>query len=552
MSWCLPKYIAEDFKNKVDRGVIDIKKLSNMTSGERRNFFETFVGKENAKQLNASFESKLLLKSQQKALEGWVDKMSGLKPELKRDTLARIQRLQAVLEPKQMDEFLSDFIEQKLGMKVTYTEATAISKLAQEVKAKKDKDPHSVEYGLAKVAFDDFVSTLKTRAETIHLKDYLTNPLSTIWKTIKVAPGVTKSFKASLDHSALFLQGWKMLCTHPAMWFKSAAKSFGVMWDSFIGNNPLDMFHAITVSDPLYDVMKRAKLDVYGVREESFPSAIPNRFWILGRFYKTAEAGFVYFNQKNRVDVFRYYYYLAKKSGVDVEDVDQLQSIAKLCNSLTARGHLGKIEPIASTLNNVFFSPRNLKANFDVLTAHVFQKRVSNFVRIQAAKNLFKIIVTTAIVLAIADALDDKSVDWDARSANFGKIKKKNTRFDVTGGMGSIVVLARRFTSWSIKSSTTGKITKLNTGKPYSPTVMDISVNFFSNKFSPTAALMRDIFLTGTDFEGKPIKASNAVADLIVPLGIQNTYDTLKDPNSADAIAVILADTFGIAANTYK
>jgi len=39
-----------------------------------------------------------------------------------------------------------------------------------------------------------------------------------------------------------------------------------------------------------------------------------------------------------------------------------------------------------------------------------------------------------------------------------------NTRFDITGGMGSLVTLASRLAKQSSKSSTTGIVTKFGTG----------------------------------------------------------------------------------------
>jgi hypothetical protein len=47
---------------------IDPAKLADMTSAERRDFFTKIVGEDDAKDVNALFESKLLLKNQQTGL----------------------------------------------------------------------------------------------------------------------------------------------------------------------------------------------------------------------------------------------------------------------------------------------------------------------------------------------------------------------------------------------------------------------------------------------------------------------------------------------------
>lgn len=170
-----------------------------------------------------------------------------------------------------------------------------------------------------------------------------------------------------------------------------------------------------------------------------------------------------------RADVFEKYYKMAEASGVNVNDPAQLKDIGKLVNSLTGRGYLGQAEKVAGVVNNIFFSPRFMKANIDTLTAHQLSQGVTPFVRKQAAKNLLKIATATAGILYTAEAIRPGSVDFDPRSTDFGKIKIGNTRFDVTGGMSSLVVLGARLLPtmhdgvWGQYAKTsTGKMTNLN------------------------------------------------------------------------------------------
>jgi hypothetical protein len=66
-SFCLIKEKADEFKKALVSGKIDIEKMIDATSSERREIFEKFFGeKDIAKEVNALFESKLLLKNQKK------------------------------------------------------------------------------------------------------------------------------------------------------------------------------------------------------------------------------------------------------------------------------------------------------------------------------------------------------------------------------------------------------------------------------------------------------------------------------------------------------
>ena len=63
MAYCLIPSLAEKFKLAMKSGEIHPDKLSIMSSKERQALFKKFVG-EDAPNVNALFESKLLLKNQ--------------------------------------------------------------------------------------------------------------------------------------------------------------------------------------------------------------------------------------------------------------------------------------------------------------------------------------------------------------------------------------------------------------------------------------------------------------------------------------------------------
>lgn len=546
-NYCLPKFAADTFKSKLKDGTIDPAKLTDMTSEERRSFFTDIVGKENAPDVNALFESKLLLKNQQQGIINWAKQVSGLKPEVQADILSKVNKMTEVLQPKELDSFLNDLANKRLGTEVTAEEASKLVELSKKIEETKGGTDR-MEYGRARVAFSDYVADLKNQANKLTLKEYATSP----GKVVENTAGLTKSLKASLDNSAIFRQGWKTMFTNPSIWAKNAAQSFADIAKTIGGKEVLKEVRADILSRPTYDLMKKAKLAI-GTTEEAFPTTLPEKIPVLGRLYKASENAYTGFIYRMRADVFDKYLEIAKKAGVDVTDKTQLESIGKLVNSLTGRGTLSKFglsEAGGNTINNLFFSPRFLSSNIDTLTAHQFGKGVTPFVRVQAAKNLVKIIGGTTAILAIANAISPGSVETDPRSSDFGKIKIGNTRFDVSGGMSSIITLLSRLGTLSSKSSTTHKVTPLNSGKYGAQTGMDVLLNFAQGKLAPLPSVGADV-IRGQDFNGNKPTIANEASNLLVPLPISNYLQLKNDPNSANDFVGVMADYLGIGANDY-
>lgn len=543
---CIPKEIVKKFVEKLQSGELNPDILRIKDSETRRSIFAEFMSPEEAKSVNALFESKMTLKNWQAGMITWIKTVAGLRPEVRRDMLTRVERMTEILQPKDMDSFLNDLANQKLGIDVTLEEANKIAELAQKVAEERMKNPNSMEYGRAKVEFSNYVNNLKAEAGKLTAKEYLKKPV----KTVEEIAGLAKAAESAMDDSSIFRQGWKTLFTHPQIWYKNALQSFKNIVDTFGGKEVLDELNAYIVSHPMYDLAKKAGLDV-GTIEESYPTSILQKIPILGKVFKASEVAYTAFVHKTRMDVFAYETNVARLSGVDIGSKIELQAIGKMVNSITGRGNLGRLEPVAGFINNIFFSPRLLKSNIDVLTAHQFQKDVTPFVRKRAAINLVKIISGTAAILAISNAVKPGSVETDPRSADFGKIKIGDTRFDVSGGMASIVVLASRLITMSSKSSTTGKVTELNSGKFGADTGSDVVFQFFKNKLSPAASIVKDL-MEGQDFNGNKVTLLNEANNLFTPMPITTFAELQSNPRSANVLLAMMADVLGVSVNTYS
>ncbi len=552
MSFCLPKEQTDKFIQALKDGVIDPAKLSEMSSAERNSFFEKIVGKD-ASEVNAQFEQKLLLKNQQAGMINWAKKLTGITEQAKTDIISKIGRMDKVLSAPDQQSFLQDLASKKLGTDVTFEEAQKITQLSKDIADTKqsipqgspDGSPERLNYGAKAVELQNYVNDLKS-----------SNEVKTAGSYVKDLPGIAKGVKASLDLSALFRQGWKTIFTHPSTWVDNAIKSFSYLKQLGVkgtDNVVMDGVKAEIYSrdNAINGLQRMAKLDV-GTGEEAYPTSLPEKIPLFGRLFKTSEVHYQAFLMRLRADVFDQYIDLAKKNGLDVTDKAQVQSIGKLVNSLTGRGDLGRLESAGKVINSTFFSPKMLKSSFDFLTAHQFQKDVTPFVRQQAAINLVKVASATAVILATAKAINPNSVELDPRSSDFGKIKVGNTRFDVTAGMGSLITLSSRVLSQSSKSSATGRVTPLNSGKYGSKTGGGVMWDFAQNKLAPAASVVNDVFGRGQTFKGEKPTVSNEAQNLLVPLPIQNIQELLTTPNAANVWVASILDSMGIVTNTYK
>lgn len=570
--FCLPKEFSEKFTQALKRGEIVPEKLASMSSVERNTFFSDIVGKDNAFDVNALFESKLLLKDYKTGLVSWAKKVSGITETARKDLISKIERLKKVLSASEEKTFLADLAEQKLGTKVTFEEATTITRLSSEIAKSREAIPESspigskerLEYGVRSVLFKEYIDGLKGKAGVLGMpfKDWIKQPSA--W--FDTLAGTTKSIVASLDNSFVGRQGIKLLYTHPTIWMRAFLKTWSDIGKELVGIDASLAVKADIASRPnaLNGKYEAGKYDLGIKSEEAFPTSIPSKIPILGRLYKASEAAYNGAALRMRSDYADYLIAKAEKFGVDTLNKEQAEGIGKLTNSMTGRGAVGLTEGQSRFVNVTIFSIKFLKSNIDTLTAHrlgfAVEKGVArDFVRREAAINLTKMIGTMAVILYTAEQLWPGSVETDPRSADFGKIRIGATRFDITGGMGSLVVLASRIVPtvhngklsfWS-KSSTSGKYTDLLAGKYGQMNVLDVIENFIEGKASPLAGILRDIW-KGEHFGGEEVTPTSIAQNLVTPISIQTFQDLQNNRNAAPLISSMILEGLGISANTYS
>lgn len=577
MTYCLPKEQVERFIKALKEGRINPEKLSDLKSAERRKYFEDIVGPDDARSVNALFESKLLLKNQQQGMITWIKQVTGMKESVKRDILTKIEKMENVLSPSEEAMFLEDLAAKKLGTDITIEEAKQLVEFTKQIEESKSKIIDSmpngakerVEYGTKYALLQEYIQKLKegeTRNFTEWINSFKTSPKQTIKEVFQNISGTSKSILASLDNSFFGRQGIKVLYTTPSIWIKDFLKSWGDIGTELKGIDAMTPIKAEIYSrkNALNGKYEKMGLDIGIKAEEAFPSSLPEKIPLFGRLFKASETAFNGAALRMRVDLADRMIDLAERYGKDMTIRKEAQPIGELVNSLTGRGK-GWFVPKSSGgqefANVTFFSTKFLQGNINTVRLLFSEDK---FVRKIAAQNLAKIIASFVAIQTTANLLQPGSAEQDTRSSNFGKIKVGKTIFDYSGGLGALVTLASRVTptkhgdkggffgnGWGFwtKSAKTGKWTDLSEGKYGQQNVVDVIDSFWQGKLSPIAGILRDVW-KGENFQGQKPTVESIIKDVTTPLPIQTFQDLLNNPDAAPLLGSMILDVLGFSTYT--
>ena len=577
MAWCLIKSENAKIKKAFLNGELDPIKLAGMSSAERHKLFAKFISEENATQVNALFESKLLLKNQQAGMMSWAKRVVGITKETRMDIIAKIERMDKVLDPKEGEQFLQDLASKRLGIEVTETEAKNIAELSKKItdtqsKAREDftfpTESQRIEYGTAKLNLETYINDLKLKSRKVSFREA---PIQAIGKAIGELPGVMKSLVASMDNSFFGRQGIKTLYTEPKVWSKAFLKSWLDMGRELKGKDAMAVIKADVYSRP-NALSGKYRVGGYGLdvlSEEAYPSSLPEKIPLFRRLYKASESAYNGGALRMRADLADRYIKQAEDLGVNTLVKEEARPIGNIISSLTGRGNLGKADVLGKELNVLMFSVKFLKSNVDTLLSPLvyagkktgalpkFKNKGEEYANKKAATNFLKIIGVIASINAIATLLNPNSTERDPRGTNFGKIKMWGHWVDPSGGLLQLATLASRLIptyregEWGFWfKNSAGTYTKLSTGKYGERTALDVFESFLEGKMSPVLGILRDVW-KGQTFGGLPVTIWGELKNITTPLSIQNFNQLMNDPNSTNVAASMLLDALGFSVSSY-
>lgn len=550
-AYCLPKEFASKFLNALKGGQIDPAKLTDMSSAQRRKFFEGIVGEEHAPEVNALFESKLLLKDQKAGLVRWAQKVGGISEPARKDIIAKIGKLDRVLQPADEKSFLADLASRKLGVTVSADEAKQIFDLSQKVEAARQAmaggwTPElGRQYGLA---YQDLVETIDG------MKPSPSGWLHTAAEVLNIPRSLL-----TLGHgSAPFVQNWGLISTK--QWYQG----FPQMWKDFSSEQGFRDMMADIIGHPDYELSQKAGLsltklgDKLTQREESIQTTLVEKAneWLKEKgvvpfnLARASSRGFTGYMNFVRFETFKNFASAARLAGEDVSVGSKAaQDIAKMVNNFSGRGSLGRFESseTSALLNAFFFAPRKMVGTMQMFNpANMLLPSISKTARMGAFRLLGGSILATATALGIARAMG-ADVDIRPISANFAKIQIGDTKFDLTGGNDTYARLLARL--WpKFLGGADGIINAKGDYIPYGPRLNRATEigRFLRGKLAPVAGAITDAFY-GSDPVGRPFSVTREMQDKLMPISLQGPIDVGEnDPQNWSAFMLSLSSFVGV------
>lgn len=357
-----------------------------------------------------------------------------------------------------------------------------------------------------------------------------------------------RAMMSSFDLSAPLRQG-VFLIGRPKQW----VPAFGNMFKYFFNEDSYRGLLKDIKSRPTYELMKDARLSItdigkklYG-REESFMSNLAEQIPLIGHGVRASNRAYSGFLNKLRADVFDDLIRIAKSQNIPIEG-KVLKDIGSFVNAATGRANLpGQLERASVALNSIFFSPKLMASRLTLLNP-AYYVSLSPMVRKEALKSLFTFATTAGTVIGLAK-MGGANVGSDPRSADFGKIKVGNTRYDILGGFQQYIRLAAQMLSGEHISSTTG--VKTTVGEGYkSLSRAGIIGRFIESKEAPIASFTTKM-LRGKEYSGETFSVPKEIASRFTPMIVQDMIEVAKERGPSGTLMDIPA-LFGVGVQTYS
>lgn len=403
----------------------------------------------------------------------------------------------------------------------------------------------------------------------LRLKDELSKR-NAFKRTLDSAANTVRFVRAAMtggEFSGVLRQGGFIAFGHPIRATKTLAPMFKALMSE---QKQFEIMEEIMTrpNAPLYE---RAKLELTetGVRlsnmEEHYMFKVSDRMRKIpgfGQYVKGLEAfqrAYVTFLNRLRADSF--------DAMVDAygSAPETISDIANFINVTTGRGSTGLGNRVGAGANAIFFAPRYSISRLQLLGLQPIL-RASKGNRTMIAKEYLRALTGAAVVLSLGYMYakakgEDQPLEFDPRSADFGKIKIGNTRIDPMFGLAQWVRLISSESTGTRKTQK-GEIRPLRESGtlpyegprkmgPYEQTGTEMAGRFAWSKLAPVPESFVSM-AGGKNVVGQPETVGKRIANSIIPITYKDIYDAYRyqDPDTATVMSVLAV--LGMGLNTYQ
>lgn len=368
-----------------------------------------------------------------------------------------------------------------------------------------------------------FEAQLKQRSNTRKVLEGIRDTLNT-----------ARSIRTAFDLSAVLRQGGFFTFGHPIR----AAKAFPAMFKALASEKGQFEVNQEIQNRPNAPLYKSSKLHLSDPgdphltkMEENYMSRWSSK--IPGVSH--SERAYTTFLNRIRADSFDA---MMDSIGKDATP-KEAEAIANFVNVATGRGNLAGAAGAAISLNTAFFAPRYVISRFEMLAGQPFYKGSSR-TRIAIAKEYAKYLAALGVIYTLAQSSGAK-VEYDPRSADFGKLKFGNTRVDLLSGLSQSAVVLSRIATQKTKSQ--GSVKPADSAS--------VAGRFVRSKLAPAPGAILDV-TSGKNVVGEKITPKDAALGLVLPMGFNDIHDALRDNGVPEAAALSLLSIFGASIQSYK
>lgn len=374
------------------------------------------------------------------------------------------------------------------------------------------------------------------------LRSFTTQPASRMNKLLDIA-NAPRAVLASWDMSATLRQGLILSLLHPKQVPKAFYKQLRAYASEKLSLQADDILRAKPITTEFEKVggylpSIRTAANI-AKREESYMSKFAESIPGVRR----SERAYITYLNEMRVAA----YETASQTWRAMGAIDKdMKGLAQFINAASGRGNISKnLERYSPMLSTLLFSPR-LQLSRLQLPKMLVSK--NPYVRKEAQKALVRFIGTGTALLTLLHQTGVGKVELDPRSADFGKIKIKDTdtRLDIWTGYAQYVRFMAQMVSGERKTSF-GNMTKAQRDQT--------AWRFLQSKGSPAFGLMIDI-LRGESYMGEKLfddttGAIKQFRNRFFPLFVQDMLDASEQSGVNGMLASVPA-ALGVGVLTYS